>query len=701
MKEILFISFLFFGAQIIVAQRDTLNTKKIINLDEVVVSAQIEPQSVKKSIKNVQIITEQQIKNLGATNLGDVLNQYINITVAPDGNTGRSTVSLFGLNASYFKILVDNIPLVNENGFGNNTDLSQINLEDIERIEIIEGSMGVTHGANAVSGILNIITKRKIYNQWDISYSAQEESIGKEYNFTDKGRHIQNFRISHNLDDNWMLSVGTTRNKYNGFFDDFNGKNVLYDSQKRGYKFLPRTYLQTNGLINYKTDKFTAFYKFELMNQEVNFFDRNVKSGYGNTYGAYKYGNDRRIFYNRQYHHLNFNGNSFVNYNLSFSYQNQIRDNEKFVYIINHKKEINNEKKKAESMYVFYSKGDFAKSFYNKKLAFSFGYEVTLNKGFSLVSAPQNQIKEINANLDNYDAFLVSEYNFSDAFSISLGGRYSFQSLFKNQNSFSFGTRYLLPKNIEWRVSVGKSYRTPSFEELYSEVIFTNHYIVGNPDLIPENSLSFDTSLKKTTILSDEIMLKNQISLSKNQIKNWITRVRIGTEGGTPIYKNINISEYKYLNLATTNNLLVHNFDFSYGASFTWSSQLIDTYQYQTDDRVFLNIAANLGITYKIPKWEASLSAYYKWKGKTQEWVTLFDNYAFGNIDTYDWLDVSAKKMFFAKKLELTLGVRNLLNIIDVRTTLDLLGKEYIRDTPLGNGRTFFLKLSYNLNINY
>ena len=128
MKEILFISFLFFGAQIIVDQIDTLNKKKIINLDEVVVSAQVEPQSVKKSIKNVQIITEQQIKNLGATNLGDVLNQYINITVAPDGNTGRSTVSLFGLNASYFKILVDNIPLVNENGFGNNTDLSQINL---------------------------------------------------------------------------------------------------------------------------------------------------------------------------------------------------------------------------------------------------------------------------------------------------------------------------------------------------------------------------------------------------------------------------------------------------------------------------------------------------------------------------------------------------------------------------------------------
>ncbi|MDO4881068.1 MAG: TonB-dependent receptor [Capnocytophaga sp.] len=701
MKFALFFSVLFLGTQNIVAQKDTLNTKKIIKLDEVVVSAQIEPQSVKKSIKNVQVISQQQIKNLGATNLGDVLNQYINITVVPDVNSGGSTVSLFGLDGSYFKILVDNVPLVNENGFGNNTDLSQINLDDIERIEIIEGSMGVTHGANAVSGILNIITKRKANNKWDILYSAQEESIGKEYNFTDKGRHIQSVKISHNLTENWMITAGTVRNKNNGFFDDFGGKNVLSDTQKRGYKFLPRTNIQTNALLNYKKNNFNAFYKFELMNQDVSFFNRNVQSGYGQAYGAYKYGNDRRLYYDRQFHHLNFNGTSFINYNLSFSYQKQTREEEKFRYIINHRKEINNERKKAESMQVFYSKGDFAKSFYDKKLALSLGYEITLNNGFAIVSAPQNRTKEINANLDNYDAFLVSEYHFTDNFSISAGGRYSWQSLFENQNSLSFGTRYLLPYNIEWRASLGKSFRTPSFEELYSEVIFSNHYVVGNPDLLPENSLSLDTSFKKTTSFANGTMLKNQISLSRNRIKDWITRVRTGTEGGTPIYKNINVSEYKYINLATTNNVLIHNFDINLGASFTWSSQLIDTYQYQTDDRVFLNVAANLGVTYKIPKWDASVSAYYKWKGKTQEWVTLFDNYAFGNIDTYDWLDVSAKKTFFNKNLELILGVRNVLNIIDVRTSLDMLGREYIRNTPLGNGRTFFVKLAYNLNINY
>lgn len=154
----LFLSFSAFSQE---KFQDTTSTSQ---LEEVVVTGQFEPQSINKSVFNVKVITSQDIQNLAANNLGDVLNQYLNITVRPSGSDGRSTVSLFGLDAQYFKILVDNVPLVNEAGLGNNIDLSQINLNDIEQIEIIEGSMGVTHGANAVSGILNIITKKEFYS---------------------------------------------------------------------------------------------------------------------------------------------------------------------------------------------------------------------------------------------------------------------------------------------------------------------------------------------------------------------------------------------------------------------------------------------------------------------------------------------------------------------------------------------------------
>src|SRR5690606_35670074 len=129
-------------------------------MEEIVITGQFEPQSIKKSVHNVRVISKADIQNLAANNLGDVLNQYLNITVTPNGQSGRSTISLFGLDAQYFKILIDNIPVVTDTGLGNEVDLTQSNLEDLDQMEMIEGAMGVTHVANAVSGVLNIITKK-------------------------------------------------------------------------------------------------------------------------------------------------------------------------------------------------------------------------------------------------------------------------------------------------------------------------------------------------------------------------------------------------------------------------------------------------------------------------------------------------------------------------------------------------------------
>ena len=59
MKTVLLLTSIFLNSYALLAQKDTLDSKKIIKLDDVVVSAQIEPQSIKKSIKNVQVISEK------------------------------------------------------------------------------------------------------------------------------------------------------------------------------------------------------------------------------------------------------------------------------------------------------------------------------------------------------------------------------------------------------------------------------------------------------------------------------------------------------------------------------------------------------------------------------------------------------------------------------------------------------------------
>src|SRR5690554_7827497 len=241
-------------------------------MEEIVITGQFEPQSIKKSDHNVRVISKADIQNLAANNLGDVLNQYLNITVSPNAQTGRSSVSLFGLDSQYFKVLIDNIPIASDTGLGNNVDLTQINLDNVERIEIIEGSMGVTHGANSVSGILNIITKKSSENKWNISATLQEETVGDEFSFFDEGRHIQNLKISHNFSENWFVSLGGNHNDFKGFMGDRNGKYYSINDGSRGYKWLPKEQYQTNGIINYKKNDFRTFYKFEYLDEVIDFY---------------------------------------------------------------------------------------------------------------------------------------------------------------------------------------------------------------------------------------------------------------------------------------------------------------------------------------------------------------------------------------------------------------------------------------------
>ena len=89
------------------AQENDSIVPKVNKLDEVVVTGQYNPQSVKKSVFEVKVITRADIDRQAGNNLADILNQTLNINIIPNASTGKSGVQLFGLDAQYFKILVD------------------------------------------------------------------------------------------------------------------------------------------------------------------------------------------------------------------------------------------------------------------------------------------------------------------------------------------------------------------------------------------------------------------------------------------------------------------------------------------------------------------------------------------------------------------------------------------------------------------
>ncbi|TDE02684.1 TonB-dependent receptor plug domain-containing protein [Flavobacterium hiemivividum] len=688
----------------------------IVNpLTEVIVTGQFEAQSLKKSVYNVRVITKEDIKKLAANNLGDVLNQYLNISIKTSGSDGRSTVSMFGLDAQYFKILVDNIPLVSDTGLGNNIDLTQVNLDDIEQIEIIEGSMGVTHGANAVSGILNIITKKRSHYNWEIATTLQEETVSDEFALFNKGRHIQSLKISNSISKEFFATVGINRNDFAGFFDDRQGRDYAQNDGLRGYSWLPKEQLTTNAFIGYSKPNYKVFYKFDYFGENVDFYNQIVAPKDNYPFPNTNFSQDRRYISSRFYHHLNSYGTIFstIKYNISLSHQKQERDIEKFNYGLETHQETLNKLETFQSKEVLYSTGTLNNFLNTKMFNLQLGYELVNENGFYDATAgtfknDQQQANDIRKRFENYDLFAVSELNVTERFSIRPGFRYSFQSQFDNQFAASVGFRYNFNQGIQVRASVGRSYRTPNFDELYTYFVDSNHNLQGNPYLTPETSWSYEASVKKVSYLTSGLQLSHNLSVAFMNVDD---RINLVLEQVTPTqnYKYLNIDTYKMWNISTSHQAAYKNWNASLGMALVGISQEIDlaALNVTSDDNFLYAFQLNTSASYKLPKWNTLFSVYYKFNGKDRQYISSSDaagnaTFILSEVASYGWMDASIRQSFFKEQFEVTLGSRNIFDVTELQASQS--GSTGIHAANsgilLGYGRSYFLKLTYNLNFN-
>ncbi len=683
-----------------------VDSTKTQELGEIVVTAQFNPTSIKKSVHNVIVIKREQIENQAANNLADLLNFNLNLTILPNAQTGQSKISFFGLDAQYFTVLMDNIPMVSDNGLGNNIDLTQINLDDIERIEIVEGAMGVEYGANAVSGVINIITKKSINTDWYVEISAQEETVSNEYAWFDEGRHIQTASVAHNINEHWFARAGINRNQFAGFFDNRYGKNYYKNDGLRGYEWLPKTQINTNAFVNYTSDKFKVFYKFEYFNETLNFYDAAVRANINTQSQTSNPSATDKIFTtNRFVNNININGrlNSGANYNLALSYQEQKRDLNKFNYYILSKERSNETDGTYQSSKVFFSKGTINQLLKNDHYNFQLGYETRVMEGFDTqASGDITQLGEIRKQ-HSFALFSASEWDVSPAFSLRPGLRFEYNSKFDSKLLGSLSARYLLKDGFELRGNVGTSYRTPNFEELYYYFVDSNHDVQGNQELKPENGYSAFLNLKKQTWLHS-FSMTNGLKLSYIDVNDKIDLAIVNT---TPLqYQYINIDTYRLWGLTSDNSIKKDNWTFNLGATLQGVARVINSEANAKNDFLYA-FQLNTSGTYLIEKWDTSLTLLLKYNGKQQDYfATGTDSngdsvFSKSATDAYTWMDASVRKSFFNKSLEATLGGRNLLDVTKVSVSDALSGGTHSGNNSnllLGYGRSFYLKLQYNLN---
>ena len=127
-------------------------------LSGVVISATKAPVSSAALTQSVSVITGEELRARGIVTLADALRSLPGVAVAANGSYGSLT-SLFlrGGESRYTKFLVDGVPV---NAVGGYFDLSHLTTDNIERIEVVRGPASAVHGADAVSGAVQIFTRK-------------------------------------------------------------------------------------------------------------------------------------------------------------------------------------------------------------------------------------------------------------------------------------------------------------------------------------------------------------------------------------------------------------------------------------------------------------------------------------------------------------------------------------------------------------
>ncbi len=676
------------------------DSTKVQNIEEVVVTAQYEQQAINKAVQDVTVINSTKIAQNAANNLADLLNQNLNIQIIPNTKEGKSKVSLFGLDGQYFKILEDGIPMVSEDGFGNNMDLTQINLDNVAQIEIVEGAMGVSYGANAVSGVINIITKKNIKTKWKASATIQEETVGNEYELWAKGRHIAGVNITRQFN-KFYINALYSRNNFTGFSNNYQGKNYIVDDGLRGYDWLPKEQQFGKGTVRYNGNKLQLTYKIGVFNELLNQYNSAINTTYNSTLNAYdKKTNDRNFVSNRLTNDLTLTGKlkNNIRFNTQLAYQKQSKKYSDIIYDLYTRTSLESAYEEYLSRETYFGKTVFNHFVQNKPYDYELGFEYNLENGYGAAVASQISTVNTRNSLSSFAAFSTLEYKLTDKLKLRGGLRYTNNSKFQNQLNYSFNARYLLPKNIETRLIIGSSFRTPNFDELYTFFVDANHNVTGNEDLTPEKSFSVFYHLKKRKQYDNGAYLVNKIKLGYITVNDKIDLAIIAT---TPqlAYKYININKFETRTVSSNNSFKHNNFTAQLGASITGLKQ--SQYQEVNSDYMY-TLQLNAGLSYRIPKINTQFALSYKYNGKQESYfLDSDDNYVKETTEAFNWADCSIKKSFLSNKLHATLGVRNLFNVIEINNTSDLIisgtHSANNRTTSMGYGRSYFFKLNYNL----
>ena len=147
-------------------------------LGEVVVTATRTPKALKDVPVVTRMITSDEIAKADATNIQDLLTEELPGLEFGYAMNQETSLNMSGFGGNAVLFLVDGERLAGETM--DNVDYNRLNLGDVEQVEIVKGASSALYGANAVGGVVNLITRERTEPS-HVNLNTRYRSFGNEW----------------------------------------------------------------------------------------------------------------------------------------------------------------------------------------------------------------------------------------------------------------------------------------------------------------------------------------------------------------------------------------------------------------------------------------------------------------------------------------------------------------------------------------
>lgn len=636
-------------------------------VSEVVVTGVFEPTHIDKSISKIRVIDMKRIEGQGAVNLNDVLSNELNIRLKRDNILG-SSMSLQGIGGQNVKILIDGVPMIGR--MDGNIDLGQINLNNIEKIEIVEGPMSVMYGTDALGGVINLITKKTTKNSIEGNVNSYYESAG-QYNLDG--------RVAFSTPKKTSVQVSGGRNFFDGYEE--------LGTYKRAQAWKPKEQYFADVIVGFSIKNTTH-------RLQSTFFDElllNKGEPVVGPYSVYAFDN---YFYTRR-----FNNSLFSNIKLkngghiqlinSYSWfrRHNIQMRKNLVTLENVQTQGSTDHD-TSTFDLWLSRGIYTVG-WGKNATVQVGYDINIETGTG------RRIEGTSQSIGDYAGYTTVEYKPLRRLVIRPGVRASYNTKYGAPITPSFNTKYDINKNLSARASYARGFRAPSLKELSLFFVDMNHNIQPNDNLKAEISDNFNASFLYTRTLGENSSIRFEPSFFYNDIRNMISLAVV--DPAKQLYSYVNIGAFTNAGTNLNTEFKTKQITLQLGASYIANKNLIsgpNVSKFSTTQEYKANV------TYTVPVSKTSISVFYKYNGKVPGYMLdAGGNVMQTYIQDYSMADLSVSQSFLGQRVTLVIGSRNIFNVIRISYNAPTGGAHSGggNSMGIGMGRTIFTNIKIHL----